>query len=196
MHSIEPSFAELGDLSRYAPLNVNLEFVSALQNHLSQKEYVLLHENTLDDVTSFGAHLLTKDFKTKPRIVALSSTHQSQELISYYAEKIEELVQETSQRIAVIGIGNGSAACTKESLFGQKEAGVEFEKKLSRNIASLDDESLQKLFEMSAGAYQDIMIPLAYLYYITKSHEPDFLSQSPVHAMGVMTHTIHINLRS
>ena len=195
-HEIAPSFKELGDLSDRSPVITDLEFVTRIQSRITQNEYILLHESQLDDITSFGIHFLTSDIKPKPTVVKLSCAHQTLDDIKKYSEILYDSICDSNNRIVVIGIGNGSAASTDTSLFGHKEEGIAFQKKLTRAIPDLSEKSLQALEKLAHGAYQDIMIPLAYLFYITQNIGPKFVASPSKEAMGVMTQIISLPLRS
>ncbi|MBI2475126.1 AmmeMemoRadiSam system protein B [Candidatus Uhrbacteria bacterium] len=148
-------FNEFGDLSTSTEFTPDLELISAIQSEARKQSFPIVVEShsSLDYGCGVPLFLLSKGIK--PRLVPVSYSGVDRKQHVIFGRLLNEVVQQSHKRIAVIASGDLSHSLSSDAPMGFHPEGKEFdemmihavEQKSISKLLSFDENSIEKASE-------------------------------------------------
>lgn len=192
----QANFKRFGDLETLLDFNGDPIFSYQLKEHSEAKIPLQLSENIeLDRGASVPLIYLTKHLKTI-KIIPLSHSGLDNKQHFYFGSHLNELLQKTAKRIAVIATGDLSHTLSKNSPAGFSEAGKIFDKTIIDALNNKNTESLIKFEEkLVKKAVECGLKPLLILLGILNEYNytPEILAYEFPFGVGYLTVNFELN---
>ncbi|MDD5396664.1 MAG: AmmeMemoRadiSam system protein B [Candidatus Moranbacteria bacterium] len=170
----------------------NIEIADKLAYACTMNEMpCILHGSFLDHGALIPLHHLTKNMKSKPKVLHLAFSLMSYERHYRYGEIIQKIIDEDeSERIAVIASGDLSHNLTRNAPAGFSQESAAFDRTVLRYLGCNDLASLMGLEESESKAAREcgirsIMILLGIVH--GKKYKFDLLSYEGPFGVGYLT---------
>lgn len=191
------TFESLGDFETMEEFGGDLELATSIISNVPHARLATTQSDPLlQEELSFVIHTLYHSKRLQPQIIPLSIPALSIKEFVRIGSALEDVLQETTKRVAIITVGNGSASSTPDSLFGMKKTSVAFENDLQSFFSKPSFDYFETLIANDVSTHQNILYPLILQYTCLHNLIKEYNVIAKNISYGISTYVVETKLRT